>query len=148
MRTSDVAIFNKSSFKLKCTSSKCDHGCYTSSLLPEQEISPKQSSVFGMESTGLTGLDCTTKYESDDGTYFEIKTKNPFIGSNSVKESNSPNLVLTHTLGSGNNNQVRWIVDDRNSNIRSESDKSNSITTLTHFNSTTDTTTDFNISSL
>jgi len=112
-RSTDAVIFNKSSFKFKCTLTKCDCGSYTSSLLPEHEILPKTSSVFGMESTNfLRGLECATKYQSVDGTFFEIKTSNPMFGKNSLSELSSPNLILTHTLGSGNNNQIQWIVEN------------------------------------
>lgn len=123
-RSTDVVIFNKSGLKFKCTSSECGSGSYTSSLLPEHEILPKRSSVFGMESVSfLRGLDCTTKYESEDGSFFEIEACNPFYGRNSLNESWSPNLLLKHTLGSGNNNQIRWIVESVN-NIDASSESS------------------------
>lgn len=121
-RSSDAVIFNKSGYQFRCTSSKCDYGGYSSSLLPEPEILAKQCTLFGMESVGLfRGLGCTTKYESDDGTFFELKVENPYYGQNSVSQSHSPNLFLVDVVGSGKNNQVRLIVEDRNNYVLSSS---------------------------
>ncbi|KAJ6635076.1 hypothetical protein Bhyg_13659, partial [Pseudolycoriella hygida] len=41
-----------------------------------------------------------------------LHVDNPYVGSNSVRESYSPSLRLLATDGIGENNQVRWIIED------------------------------------
>lgn len=76
----------------------------------------ERASVFGVESHGfLTGVKCTTRYQSsaeNDGTFFSITTDNPYKGENLARDWTSLNLKVTPTVGKGNNNQVRFIVDD------------------------------------
>lgn len=113
-RSTDVVLFNKSSYNFKLLSNSCSHGDWSTNLFPEPSIQTKKSSVFGMESHGFaTGVECTVKYQSLEGTYFEVTSDNPYIGSNSANEHFSESLKLTRTLGGGNNNQVRWIIENR-----------------------------------
>lgn len=67
-----------------------------------------------MESHGFaTGVECTVKYQSADGMYFEVRSNNPYAGGNSASEDYSSDYVtLIRTLGGGNSNQVRWIIED------------------------------------
>ncbi len=112
-RSTDVVVFNKSNKSFKLDSHDCDHGGYSTDLFPVHEIQGKESTVYGMESHGfLTGVECTVKYTSRDGSYFEITANNPYIGSNSMRQSHSSSLRLTPTKGQGDNNQVRWIIED------------------------------------
>lgn len=121
-RSSDVVIFNKSGHKFKCISSKCDYGGFSSSLLPEYELLSKECTLFGTESISLfRGVQCTTKYANDRGTFFELTVDNPYNGKNSVSTSGSPNLILIDVVGTGKNNQVRLIVEDRNNTVFSAS---------------------------
>lgn len=112
-RSTDIVLFNKSSKSFKLSSNNCAHGGFTTDLFPVHEIAGKESTVYGTESHGVaTGCECTVKYLADDGAYFEVTANNPYIGSNSMRESNSPSLRLTPTKGQGDNNQVRWIIED------------------------------------
>lgn len=91
----------------------CDHGGYSTDLFPEYELGPKQSTVFGMESHGFaTGVECKTRYASSDGSFFEMTSVNPYIGSNSILDLCSYSLTMIPTLGQGDNNQVRFIVEN------------------------------------
>ncbi|XP_037037803.1 uncharacterized protein LOC119075464 [Bradysia coprophila] len=113
-RSTDVIIFNKSGLTFKLNKNECVHGGYAPNLFPEHEIGSKQSSVFAMTSHGaLSGLECTTKYTAPEGVYFVIVAGNPYIGKNWMEERHSWSLEITSTRGTGNNNQLRWIVEDR-----------------------------------
>lgn len=113
-RTTDVIIFNKSNKTFILNSNQCEHGGYSNNLFPEYEIPAKMSSVFGVECHGLaSGVKCTTRYQdSDDGTTFSITIKNPFGGKNSATGSGSLNLRIIPTVGKGDNNQVRFIIEN------------------------------------
>lgn len=113
-RSTDVVIFNKSDKSFTLTSSYCKYGGFSTDIFPEHQILAKMSSVYGIAANGfMTGVRCTAKYESpNDGSYFEVTSRNPYVGSNSMKESHSESLKLTPTLGIGHNNQVRWIVEN------------------------------------
>lgn len=113
-RSTDVAIINASKKNFSLKSNNCAHGGYSTGLFPEPKIMSKKSSVFGMESHGFaTGVECTTRYESSDGSFFQVTANNPYIGSNSIKESFSKDLQLIPTKGQGDNNQVRWIIQSK-----------------------------------
>lgn len=112
-RSTDIIIFNKSRRSFVLTTSNCESGMYSDHLSPEASISGMQSLVYGVESNSFaTGVECTTTYSSRDGSYFELTTSNPFIGSNSIRASHSPSLKLEPIIGKGNNNQVRWSIED------------------------------------
>lgn len=112
-RSTDVVIFNKSNKSFKLASNDCAHGGYSTDLFPIHEIASRESTVFGMESHGFaTGCECTARYTSSDGSYFEVTSNNPYIGSNSISDSHSSSLKLLSTKGQGDNNQVRWIIED------------------------------------
>lgn len=113
-RSTDVILFNKSSLNFKLTANSCAHGDFSTGLFPEPTIKSKQSSVFGIESHGfLTGCECTVRYESVDGSYFQVTADNPYVGSNSGSQTFSNNLNLIPTIGVGNNNQIRWIIQNK-----------------------------------
>lgn len=81
-RSTDVAIINKSKHSFKLAGNSCSHGVYSTGLFPEFDIAAKSSSVFGVESHGLfTGVECTTRYQSADGAFFEVRSNNPYVGS-------------------------------------------------------------------
>lgn len=112
-RSTDAVLFNKSSKTFQLEYSDCDHGAFTTDLFPEHTIASKESIVYGMESHGFaTGCKCTVKYVSSDGSFFEVTSNNPYAGSNTLRQSNSPSLRLIPTKGAGDNNQVRWIIED------------------------------------
>lgn len=70
--------------------------------------------MFGIESHGLaTGCECSVKYVSADGTFFDVWTANPYIGDNQMNQDQATNLRITATLGKGTSNQVRVIVEDK-----------------------------------
>lgn len=97
----------------KCNTASTYFLGYSSNLFPEHEIHAKESTVFGMESNGFaTGVTCTTKYTSSDGSYFELFNDNPYIGANVIRESYSSDLYVLGTKGQGDNNQVRWVIED------------------------------------
>lgn len=114
-RSTDVVLFNKSTRQFKLVSNSCSHGDWSSDLFPEPTIKSKQSSVYGMESHGFaTGVECTVKYQSEDGMHFQVTSNNPYAGRNSASEDFSYDFIkLVRTLGGGNNNQVRWIIEDK-----------------------------------
>lgn len=117
-RSTDVIIYNKSSksFKLEASdpsNNDCKHGGYSTGLFPDYEIQAKQAAVYGMESHGFArGVKCTTRYVSSDGSFFELINDNPYVGKNWMDGTKSDSLGLTPTRGQGNNNQVRWIIED------------------------------------
>lgn len=112
-RSTEVIIFNKSKRSFKLNTNECEHGGFTTGLFPEHEIASKQSVVFGMQSHGfMTGVKCVTAYSSQEGLFFELLSENPYAGKNWISESHSSSLVVTSTRGTGNNNQVRWIIED------------------------------------
>ncbi len=113
-RSTDVILFNKSNKSFKLDTHDCAHGGYSTDLFPVDKVKARESTVYGMESHGFaTGVECTVKYTSGDGSYFEITSNNPYIGSNSMRQSSSSSLKLTPTKGQGDNNQVRWIVENK-----------------------------------
>lgn len=114
-RSTDVVLFNKSSRKFNLISNSCSHGDWSTGLFPEPTIQSKKSSVYGMESHGFaTGVQCTVKYQSPDGVNFAVTSNNPYVGGNSASEDYSKDsVILIRTLGGGNNNQVRWIIEDK-----------------------------------
>lgn len=111
-RSTNVAIINTSYQNFRLESSDCKHGGHSTDMFPEIELPAQTSSVFRIESHGLaSGVSCETMYRSENG-HFKIKTKNPYLGKNSVAVESSDNLCLQSTKGTGNNNQVRWVIYD------------------------------------
>lgn len=117
-RSTDVIVFNVSNKNFTLDSNECDEGGFATGSFPDFAIQAKASTVYGMESHGFaSGCACTVKYTSEDGTFFEITSRNPYIGKNAISQSHSPWLKLTPTKGGSNNNQVRWIIEDSNSAV-------------------------------
>lgn len=55
-RSTDVIIFNKSSHHFKLAENHCNRGGFTGGMLPEPELKPHTSTVYGVESHGfMTG---------------------------------------------------------------------------------------------
>lgn len=118
-RSTDVAIINKSKRSFKLAGNSCSHGGYSTNLFPELDIAAKSSSVFGMESHGVfTGVECSTKYQSADGSFFEVRANNPYSGGNEGSERYSETLQVFRTVGGGDNNQVRWVIDSTPTSIK------------------------------
>lgn len=116
-RTTDVILSNKSRKSFTMASNYCESGGFHTKLFPDHELPSKTSLVYGVDANGfMTGVSCKTRYQSSDGTYFEVTSRNPYIGSNSMEQSHSESLKLTPTLGVGQNNQVRWIIEDTDGN--------------------------------
>ncbi len=115
-RSTDIILANKSRKNFTLGTTYCKYGGYSPDLFPEHQILSNSSSVYGVAANGfMTGVRCSTRYESPDtDSYFEVTSRNPYIGSNSMKESFSEDLILTPTLSVGHNNQVRWIIEDVN----------------------------------
>ncbi|KAJ6648633.1 hypothetical protein Bhyg_03864 [Pseudolycoriella hygida] len=112
-RSTDVIIFNKSGKSFKLIANDCEHGGWATGLMPEHEVQGKQSTVFQMQSHGvMTGVKCLVTYKTNDGIFFELLSDNPYFGKNWVSESHSSSLIVTSTRGVGNNNQVRFVIED------------------------------------
>lgn len=112
-RSTDVIIVNRSNKKFTLDASDCNEGGFATDFFPDFEIRAKASTVYAMESHGFaSGCACTVRYISEDGTVFEVTSRNPYIGYNSVSITNSDWLKVTPKVESGFNNQVEWIIED------------------------------------
>ena len=109
-RSSDIVIFNAADVDLHLHRTECQWGGYSTDLFPETEIPSKKSSVYGIESNGfLSGVTCSTTYESEDG-----KSRVQFLVENYINSTATADLKVIETLGQGNNNQVRFLIKSRN----------------------------------
>lgn len=115
-RSSDIVLFNKSSKSFKLDSKNCTNGDFSTGLTPENEISSKESTVYGYDSVRFaSGCECTTKYTSSDGSYFQITVDNPYTGSSSITTffDLSLKLLTSKDFQTSNNNQVRFVIEDK-----------------------------------
>lgn len=115
-RSSDVIVMNKTPKTFKLRDNTCQWGGFSSDLFPEAELPPKSTTVYGVESNGfMSGVTCTVKYEVVEngqgvGEFVKFFVDNPYIGSNIEQSWLNGTFEIVSTLGQGNNNQVRYVI--------------------------------------
>jgi len=110
-RFTNIIIYNTSNKPFKMTEHKCGSGRYSAPLLPEWDIRPYTSTVYGVESFGfMTGCtNCEVKYEAPDGqSWFKVYTSNPYWGYNHAGVRDSDGVSIQTVCSGGNKNIVAF----------------------------------------
>ncbi|MEV5575084.1 hypothetical protein AB0L06_34025 [Spirillospora sp. NPDC052269] len=119
-RSTAVTFVNQSGCNASLWSADLAHGMWTG--YPANWMMTNVTGTWASESNGfMTGTEGTVVYglsscedPAREGAWVTMRWDNPYVGSNSYSEDvqalNGANLHLTHSGGSGNNAEVKWIL--------------------------------------
>ncbi|KOU65337.1 hypothetical protein ADK55_06810 [Streptomyces sp. WM4235] len=102
-RSTSVTLVNKTGQNLVKTWEKLDHGCWTTDMLPPDNIPNDKSPRWASESCGAaTGTEGRATYALSNGEV-QLHWNNPYVGSNSY-ECHVPSGYSCYRSGGGGNN--------------------------------------------
>jgi hypothetical protein len=110
-RSTKVKLINDSGTNLVKTWDELAHGCWTTGMLPPDNVPSSGHPMWQSESCGfMTGTEGKVTYAIAGGGEIRLHWKNPFVGSNSYSCSVPAPYQCSRQGGGGNNAEVTFHV--------------------------------------